>query len=121
MSEIKHNLDHEVYLDPKDHKEHINHGILEYTEEDLKTYAADYMQCVLLANLESLAKQGGERRARQITAGAVPYRGRIIPLMPTSPELLFNDLNCSELDVLHLSYQCESNWYDKIKHNVRVS
>ena len=36
MSEIKHDLEHEVYLDPKDHKEHINHGILEYTEEDLK-------------------------------------------------------------------------------------
>ena len=30
--EIKHDLDHEVYLDPKDHKEHINHGMLEYTE-----------------------------------------------------------------------------------------
>ena len=34
---IKHDLDHEVYVDPKDHKEHINHGMLEYTEEDLKT------------------------------------------------------------------------------------
>ena len=35
MSEIKHDLDHEVYIDPKDHKEHINHGMLEYTKEDL--------------------------------------------------------------------------------------
>ena len=38
MSEIKHDLDHEVYIDPKDHKEHINHGMLEYTEEDLKMH-----------------------------------------------------------------------------------
>ena len=30
----EHNLDHEVYLDPKDHKEHINHGMIEYTKED---------------------------------------------------------------------------------------
>ena len=29
MSEIKHDLDHEVYLDPKDGKEHTNHGMLE--------------------------------------------------------------------------------------------
>ena len=36
--EIKHDLDHEVYLDPKDHKEHINHGMIEYTEEDLKMH-----------------------------------------------------------------------------------
>jgi len=42
MSEIKHDLEHEVYIDPKDHKEHINHGMLEYTEEDLKTSHADY-------------------------------------------------------------------------------
>ena len=42
MSEIKHDLDHEVYLDPKDGKEHINHGMLEYTEEDLKTSHALY-------------------------------------------------------------------------------
>ena len=34
--EIKHDLDHEVYLDPKDGKEHINHGMLEYTKEDLE-------------------------------------------------------------------------------------
>ena len=27
---IKHDLDHEVYLDPKDGKEHTNHGMLEY-------------------------------------------------------------------------------------------
>ena len=37
MTRKKHDLDHEVYIDPKDHKEHVNHGILEYTEEDLKT------------------------------------------------------------------------------------
>ena len=36
MSKIKHDLDHEVYLDPKDHKEHINHGMLEYKESELK-------------------------------------------------------------------------------------
>ena len=38
----QHDLDHEVYIDPKDHKEHINHGMLEYTEEDLKTSHAYY-------------------------------------------------------------------------------
>ena len=37
MTAKPHDLDHEVYLDPKDHKEHINHGMIEYTEEDLKT------------------------------------------------------------------------------------
>ena len=42
MSEIKHDLDHEVYLDPKDHKEHTNHGMHEYSEEDLKTSHAYY-------------------------------------------------------------------------------
>ena len=42
MTEKKHDLDHEVYLDPKDHKEHINHGMLEYTEDDLKTSHAFY-------------------------------------------------------------------------------
>ena len=42
MTEKIHDLDHEVYLDPKDHKEHINHGMLEYTEEDLKTSHAYY-------------------------------------------------------------------------------
>ena len=31
-----HDLDHEVYIDPKDHKEHINHGMIEYSEDDLK-------------------------------------------------------------------------------------
>ncbi len=36
MANTQHDLDHEVYIDPKDHKEHINHGMLEYTEEDLK-------------------------------------------------------------------------------------
>ena len=33
-----HDLNHEVYIDPKDHKEHINHGMIEYTEEDLKMH-----------------------------------------------------------------------------------
>jgi len=42
MSDIKHDLDHEVYLDPKDHKEHINHGMLEYSEADLKDVHANY-------------------------------------------------------------------------------
>ncbi len=35
MSEIKHDLDHEVYLDPKDEKEHINHGMLEYKKSEV--------------------------------------------------------------------------------------
>ena len=34
----EHDLNHEVYLDPKDGKEHVNHGMLEYTEEDLKMH-----------------------------------------------------------------------------------
>jgi len=42
MTRKKHDLDHEVYIDPKDHKEHVNHGILEYTEEDLKTSYSYY-------------------------------------------------------------------------------
>ena len=29
MTAKEHDLEHEVYLDPKDHKEHINHGMLE--------------------------------------------------------------------------------------------
>jgi len=33
-----HDLDHEVYLDPKDGKEHINHGMIEYTEADLEMH-----------------------------------------------------------------------------------
>ena len=33
-----HNLDHEVYLDPKDGKEHINHGMIEYSKEDLEMH-----------------------------------------------------------------------------------
>ena len=33
-----HDLEHEVYLDPKDHKEHINHGMIEYTEKDLEMH-----------------------------------------------------------------------------------
>jgi len=39
---IEHNLEHEVYIDPKDQKEHINHGMIEYTKEDLKTSHAYY-------------------------------------------------------------------------------
>tara|TARA_B100000212_G_scaffold199366_1_gene150395 strand:- start:412 stop:822 length:411 start_codon:yes stop_codon:yes gene_type:complete len=42
MSEIKHDLSHEVYLDPKDNKEHINHGMLEYTVDELKNVHANY-------------------------------------------------------------------------------
>ncbi len=38
----KHDLDHEVYLDPKDGKEHINHGMLEYSKEDLENVHANY-------------------------------------------------------------------------------
>ena len=34
----EHDLNHEVYIDPKDHKEHVNHGMLEYSEEDLKMH-----------------------------------------------------------------------------------
>ena len=42
MSDIKHDLDHEVYIDPKDGKEHINHGMLEYSKEDLESAHAYY-------------------------------------------------------------------------------
>ena len=42
MSEIKHDLNHEVYLDPKDEKEHINHGMLEYKKSELEEVHADY-------------------------------------------------------------------------------
>ena len=42
MTHPKHNLEHEVYLDPKDGKEHINHGMLEYTKEELENVHADY-------------------------------------------------------------------------------
>ena len=42
MSEIKHDLEHEVYLDPKDGKEHINHGMLEYSKDDLENVHAIY-------------------------------------------------------------------------------
>tara|TARA_B100000214_G_scaffold95506_1_gene66200 strand:+ start:471 stop:737 length:267 start_codon:yes stop_codon:yes gene_type:complete len=42
MTRKKHDLDHEVYIDPKDHKEHVNHGMLEYTEEELKTSYSYY-------------------------------------------------------------------------------
>ena len=37
-----HNLDHEVYLDPKDGKEHINGGMIEYSKEDLENSHAYY-------------------------------------------------------------------------------
>ena len=33
-----HDLNHEVYLDPKDGKEHVNHGMIEYTEADLEMH-----------------------------------------------------------------------------------
>ena len=33
-----HDLEHEVYIDPKDHKEHVNHGMIEYTEADLEMH-----------------------------------------------------------------------------------
>ena len=39
---IKHDLEHEVYLDPKDKKEHINHGMLEYKVSELEEVHADY-------------------------------------------------------------------------------
>ena len=39
---IKHDLEHEVYIDPKDGKEHTNHGMHEYTKEDLQNVHADY-------------------------------------------------------------------------------
>ena len=42
MSNIKHDLSHEVYLDPKDNKEHINHGMLEYTVDELNSVHANY-------------------------------------------------------------------------------
>ena len=42
MTKINHDLDHEVYLDPKDGKEHINHGMLEYSKEDLENVRANY-------------------------------------------------------------------------------
>ena len=42
MSEIKHDLEHEVYLDPKDGKEHVNHGMLEFSEADLKDVHDEY-------------------------------------------------------------------------------
>ena len=33
-----HDLNHEVYLDPKDGKEHINHGKMAYSKEDLEMH-----------------------------------------------------------------------------------
>ena len=37
----KHDLDHEVYIE-EDGKEHVNHGVHEYTKEDLETSHAYY-------------------------------------------------------------------------------
>ena len=37
MSKIKHDLSHESYIDPEDNKEHINHGMLEYSVEELES------------------------------------------------------------------------------------
>ena len=34
----EHDLNHESYIDPKDHKEHVNHGMIEYTEADLEMH-----------------------------------------------------------------------------------
>ena len=34
----KHDLNHEVYFDPKDGKEHINHGMLEYSKDELELH-----------------------------------------------------------------------------------
>ena len=34
----EHDLNHEVYIDPKDHKEHVNHGMIEYSESDLEMH-----------------------------------------------------------------------------------
>ena len=42
MSEIKHDLIHESYIDPKDNKEHINHGMLEYKKSELEEVHANY-------------------------------------------------------------------------------
>ena len=42
MSKIKHDLSHESYIDPEDNKEHINHGMLEYSVEELESVHADY-------------------------------------------------------------------------------
>ena len=33
-----HDLNNEVYIDPKDHKEHVNHGMIEYSEKDLEMH-----------------------------------------------------------------------------------
>ena len=42
MTQLKHDLDHEVYLDPQDGKEHVNHGMHEYTKADLESAHAYY-------------------------------------------------------------------------------
>ena len=33
-----HDLNHESYIDPKDSKEHVNHGMIEYSEKDLEMH-----------------------------------------------------------------------------------
>ena len=38
-----HDLDHEVYLDPKDGKEHINHGMLEYKKSELEAVSYTHL------------------------------------------------------------------------------
>ena len=50
MSEIKHDLDHEVYLDPKDGKEHVNHGKMEYTKADLESAHAYMTSTIKMMN-----------------------------------------------------------------------
>ena len=42
-----HDLNHEVYIDPKDHKEHVNHGMIEYSEEDLQLHNDAFHACLL--------------------------------------------------------------------------
>ena len=51
MSKIKHDLSHEVHLDPKDGKEHINHGMLEYTVQELENVHADYEEYLSLIHI----------------------------------------------------------------------
>ena len=41
MTDIKHDLDHEVYIEA-DGKEHVNHGKMEYTKADLESSHAYY-------------------------------------------------------------------------------
>ena len=81
MSTIKHDLEHEVYLDPKDHKEHINHGMLEYSVEDLKTSHAYYDEYhagdVVISNRQllhgSFANTSDKWRVT-VNMGCLPYK-----------------------------------------------